>query len=102
MLKAQQVLLPIQTRPCPFRSQVEARLRTAKLGEIVWRRAADEIDFEMIGRKIRWTPAFEKARRAEQQMSPMLTERSPSLQRLRNKGDGKRMSRPSRAGRQSE
>ncbi|MGF6605873.1 hypothetical protein OKW45_000773 [Paraburkholderia sp. WSM4175] len=45
---------------------------------------------------------FAHARRAEQQMSPMLTERSPSLRRLRNKGDGKRMSRPSRAGRQSE
>ncbi|MGF6380994.1 helix-turn-helix domain-containing protein [Paraburkholderia atlantica] len=45
---------------------------------------------------------FTGARRAQQQMSPQLTERSPSLRRLRNKGNGKRMSRPARAGQQSE
>ena len=42
---------------------------------------------------------FKLARREEEEMSPALTERSPSLQRRRKEADGKRSSQRSREGR---
>jgi AraC-like DNA-binding protein len=45
---------------------------------------------------------FALARRTHEEMSPKLTERSPSLQRLRRHRDGKQSSQRSRAGRRSE
>ncbi|APA87374.1 AraC family transcriptional regulator [Paraburkholderia sprentiae WSM5005] len=51
---------------------------------------------------VQFRQQFVGARHAENEMSPMLTERSPSLRRLHKKGNGKRLSRLSGAGRQSE